>query len=217
MPSSDLEGFVPFPPDRAARYRAAGYWTGQTVDSMLSDAAQRWPDRVAVLDADTTLRSPQRLSFAQLDERADHAAAGLAALGVVPGDRVLLQLPNGCEFAVALFALLRAGAIPVMCLPGHRAAELGHFAAVSQAKALLIPDTAGGFDYRPMAQGLLQDHPGLRQVIVDGDPGPFVSWSQVCANQSQPPYAEQPRFRVPGTDAGLRRHYRHTQAHPPHP
>ena len=126
MPSSDLEGFVPFPPDRAARYRAAGYWTGRTVDSMLSDAAQRWPDRVGVLDADTAPGSPQRLSFAQLDERAEHAAAGLAELGIAAGDRVLLQLPNGCEFAVALFALLRAGAIPVMCLPGHRAAELGH-------------------------------------------------------------------------------------------
>jgi mycobactin salicyl-AMP ligase len=184
---SGPDGFVPFPADRAARYRAAGYWTGRTVDSMLSEAAQHWPTRVAVLDANTTLRTPQRLSFAQLDERADRAAAGLAALGVVPGDRVLLQLPNGCEFAVALFGLLRARAIPVMCLPGHRAAELGHFAAVSQAKALLIPDTAGGFDYRPMAQGLLEDHPGLRQVIVDGDPGPFVSWSQVCANQIQPP------------------------------
>ena len=53
---------------------------------------------------------------------------------------MLLQLPNSCEFAVALFGLLRAGAIPVMCLTGHRAAELGHFAAVSQAKALLIAD-----------------------------------------------------------------------------
>ena len=192
MPSSDLEGFVPFPPDRAARYRAAGYWTGRTVDSMLRDAAQRWPARVAVLDADTALRTPQRLSFAQLDERADHAAAGLAALGVQPGDRVLLQLPNSCEFAVALFALLRAGAIPVMCLPGHRAAELGHFAAVSQAKALLIPDTASGFDYRPMAQGLMKDHPTLRHVIVDGDQGWFLSWPQVCASPARLPAPSSP-------------------------
>jgi mycobactin salicyl-AMP ligase len=188
MPSSDLEGFVPFPPDRAARYRAAGYWTGRTVDSMLSDAAQRWPTRIAVLDAST----PQRLSFAQLDERADHAAAGLAALGVQPGDRVLLQLPNSCEFAVALFALLRAGAIPVMCLPGHRAAELGHFAAVSQAKALLIPDTASGFDYRPMAQGLMKDHPTLRHVIVDGNQGWFLSWPQVCASPARLPAPSSP-------------------------
>ena len=196
----DLEGFVPFPPDRAAHYRAAGYWTGRTVDSILSVAARRWPDRVAVRDAGTAARPAQRLSYADLDERADRAAAGLAALGISPGDRVLLQLPNGCEFAAALFALLRAGAIPVMCLPGHRAAELGHFAAVSEAKALLIPDTAGGFDYRVMAQGLAQNHPGLRHVIVDGEPGPFVSWSQACAHRGQCP---RPGTVDPGSPALL--------------
>src|SRR6202051_789407 len=183
MSSSHLEGFVPFPPDRAANYRAAGYWTGQTVDSMLSNAAQTWSTHVAVVDAD----GQQRLTCAHLDERADRAAAGLAELGIAAGDRVLLQLPNSCEFAVALFALLRVGAIPVMCLTGHRAGELGHFAAVSEATALLIPDSASGFDYRPMAQELSRDHPGLRHVIVDGDPGPFTSWSQVCASNVQQP------------------------------
>ncbi|MFZ1164944.1 (2,3-dihydroxybenzoyl)adenylate synthase [Mycobacterium sp.] len=188
MPSSFLEGFVPFPPNRAARYRSAGYWTGRTVDSMLSDAARRSPTRIAVAAAD----GPQRLTFAQLDERADCAAAGLADLGIAAGDRVLLQLPNSCEFAVALFALLRLGAIPVMCLTGHRAAELGHFAAVSEATALLIPDQASGFDYRPMAQELSRDHPGLRHVIVDGDPGPFVPWSQVCARHAERPEPQDP-------------------------
>jgi mycobactin salicyl-AMP ligase len=179
MSTSDLDGFVTFPPDRATHYRSAGYWTGRTVDTMLADAAQRWPTRVAVVDV------AHRLTYAELDERADRAAAGLAALGIASGDRVLLQLPNSCEFAVALFGLLRAGAIPVMCLPGHRAAELAHFATVSEATALLIPDTAQGFDYRAMAQALLQDRPALRHVIVDGDPGQFVSWSQVCAHPSQ--------------------------------
>jgi mycobactin salicyl-AMP ligase len=188
MSSSQLEGFVPFPPDRAANYRAAGYWTGRTVDSILSDAAQKWSTHVAVVDAD----GQQRLTFGQLDERAERAAAGLAELGIAAGDRVLLQLPNSCEFAVALFALLRVGAIPVMCLTGHRAAELGHFAAVSEATALLIPDSASGFDYRPMAQELSCDHPGLRHVIVDGDPGPFTSWSQVCASNVQRPETHNP-------------------------
>jgi len=181
MPSSTLDGFVPFPADRAARYRADGYWTGQTVDSLLTAAAHRWPAHAGVVDADDAL------TFAQLDERADRAAAGLAALGIAPGDRVLLQLPNSCAFAVALFGLLRAGAIPVMCLTGHRAAELGHFANVSAAKALLIADTAAGFDYRVMAQQLTQEHPSLEHVIVDGDPGQFVSWSQVCASQDERP------------------------------
>src|SRR5436305_6702859 len=184
MSSSIMDGFVRFPPDRAASYRAAGYWSGRTIDSMLSEAARRWPTRTGVVDAD----GPGRLTFAQLDERADRAAAGFAGLGIAVGDRVLLQLPNSCEFAAALFGLLRAGAIPVMCLTGHRAAELGHFAAVSEATALVIPSSASGFDYRPMAQELSRDHPALRHVIVDGDPGPFVRWSQVRAERGELPH-----------------------------
>ncbi len=175
-PSAGLEGFVPFPADRAASYRAAGYWTGRTLDTVLTDAARRWPDRTAVVDAAADGGS----SYAELDERANRAATGLRELGIAPGDRVLLQLPNGREFAAALFGLLRAGAIPVMCLPGHRAAELAHFAAVSEATALVIPDAANGFDYRAMARELAGDHPALMHVIVDGDPGEFTPWTQLC-------------------------------------
>jgi mycobactin salicyl-AMP ligase len=170
-PPESLAGFVPFPPGRAAAYRAAGYWTGRALDTVLADAAKTWPDRVAVIDA----LAESGLTYAELDKAADSAAAGLRALGIAPGDRVLLQLPNGCRFAVALFGLLRAGAVPVMCLPGHRAAELAHFAAVSEAVGLVIADTAGGFDYRAMARDL----PALEHLIVDGDPGPFTSWSDL--------------------------------------
>ncbi|OBG26706.1 (2,3-dihydroxybenzoyl)adenylate synthase [Mycobacterium sp. 852002-51057_SCH5723018] len=171
-----LVGFVPFPADRATSYRAAGYWAGRTLDTILTDAARRWPDRTAVIDA----LAAGGLSYAELDVRAHHAAAGLRGLGIAPGDRVLLQLPNGCQFAVALFGLLRAGAIPVMCLPGHRAAELRHFAAVSQASALVIADATSGFDYPAMARDLVRGHPTLHHVIVDGDPGPFTSWARLC-------------------------------------
>lgn len=193
-PTAALQGFVPFPADRAARYRAAGYWTGRTVDSLLSDAARRWPERVAVLDAAHPSGARQHgLRFAELDTRAGQAAAALNALGIAPGDRVLLQLPNTYQFAVVLFGLMRAGAIPVMCLPGHRAAELGHFAAISEPSALIIADTASGFDYRTMARGVAERHASLRHIIVDGDPGPFVSWSQLCAAApAQPPALPAP-------------------------
>ncbi|OBK63718.1 2,3-dihydroxybenzoate-AMP ligase [Mycobacterium colombiense] len=189
-PAGVLDGFVPFPDDRAAAYRAAGYWTGRPLDAILTDAAQRWPGRTAVLDAMGEIG----LSYADLDDQANRAAGGLRSAGVAPGDRVLLQLPNGCQFAVALFALLRAGAIPVMCLPGHRAAELGHFAAVSEATALLIADTAAGFDYRTMAQRLAEQHAALKHVIVDGDPGPFTSWTQLRdqATAGTPPSVPDP-------------------------
>lgn len=186
--TNELDGFVPFPADRAARYRSAGYWAGRTVDSLLSDAARRWPNRPAVVDAGYGPdAAAHHLSYADLDERAGRAAAGLSALGIEPGDRVLLQFPNSCQFAVVLVGLMRAGAIPVMCLPGHRAAELRHFATVSGASGLLIADTTNGFDYRTMAQQLQADHPGLRHVVVDGDPGPFPAWSQICAAEGHRP------------------------------
>jgi mycobactin salicyl-AMP ligase len=175
-----LDGFVAFPPERAAHYRAVGHWAGRTVDSLLHRAARTWPDRVAVVD------SGGGHTYSKLDGLVDRAAAGFAGVGIAPMDRVLLQLPNSSQFAVALFGLLRAGAIPVLCLPGHRLAELGRFAEVSGAVGLVIPDTAGGFDYRAMAANLVAAHPALRHVVVDGDDpdggdrdggGPFHSWA----------------------------------------
>jgi mycobactin salicyl-AMP ligase len=171
---SDLTtGFVPFPAERAGEYRRAGYWTGRCLDSILSDAAATWPDHPAVIDGDVTL------TFAELDVRADRIASALAARGIAAGDRVLLQLPNSSQFALALFGLLRAGVVPVMCLPGHRYAELSHFAEVSGAVGLVTADRVAGFDYRELAQALVNDNPELRHIFVDGEPGPFESWSEL--------------------------------------
>jgi mycobactin salicyl-AMP ligase len=176
--TATLHGFVPFPSERVARYRAAGYWTGRTVDSVLRHAATTWPHRVAVVDA---LSSH---TYSELDKLVNRAAGGFAALGIAPADRVLLQLPNSCRFAVALFGLLRAGAIPVLCLPGHRLAELSRFITVSGGVGLVIAETASGFEYRSMAEQLVALHPELRHVIVDGDPGPFISWSGLPAGDA---------------------------------
>jgi mycobactin salicyl-AMP ligase len=56
---------------------------------------------------------------------------------------------------------------------------LGHFASVSQATGLVIADTANGFDYRAMARSLVADHPGLKHILVDGEPEEFISWRQL--------------------------------------
>ena len=178
--ASGPSGFVPFPAERAQRYRAAGHWTTGTVDALLRDTTARRPDATAVIDAHGAL------SYAELAAAADRAAQGFTALGIGPGDRVLLQLPNRNTFAVALFGLLRARALPIMCLPGHRIAELSHFTEVAGASALVIADTAGGFDYRAMAGELTERHPGLRHVVVDGEAGPFTPWATVAAGSPSP-------------------------------
>lgn len=182
------DGFVAFPADRAAAYREAGYWTGSPLDSILGNAADRWPDARAIVD------SRRSYTFAELDAIADVVAARLTALGLRSGDRVLLQLPNTTQFAVALFGLLRAGVVPVMCLSGHRAAELSHFAEISGAVGLLIPDTAGGFDFREMAAQLQAEHPALQHVIVDGEPGPYLAWSALTEPGPRPARAPRADF-----------------------
>ncbi|MBN3509244.1 (2,3-dihydroxybenzoyl)adenylate synthase [Mycolicibacterium nivoides] len=173
-------GFTPFPEDRAEVYRQAGYWQGKALDSILREGAQRWPDKPAVVDATGSH------TFAELDALADRIGAALAAQGIVPGDRILVQLPNTREFAVATFGLLRAGVVPVLCLPGHRSAELGHFAQVSGAVGLIIADVIAGFDYRDLAEQLVAEHPRLRHILVDGDAGAFQSWSALKDFEGSP-------------------------------
>ncbi|GAY17444.1 (2,3-dihydroxybenzoyl)adenylate synthase [Mycobacterium sp. shizuoka-1] len=174
-----MTAFTAFAPERAAAYRDAGYWAGRPLDDILRSAAARWPERPAVLDERTSLR------YAELDQLADTAAAGLVSLGIRSGDVVLVQLPNSCQFAVALFALLRAGALPVMCLPGHRDAELAHFAEVSGAVGIIV-GTDAGVDYPAMAQRVRDRCRQLRYVIVDGHAGQHISWPHLCEGSARP-------------------------------
>ena len=89
------------------RYREAGYWRGETFPAFLRERAQRLGDRTAVVGGD------QRWSYAQLWQRAETAAAGFLALGLKPGDRVVVQLGNVPAFYSVVFGLFRAGLVPV--------------------------------------------------------------------------------------------------------
>ncbi|MFF2088667.1 (2,3-dihydroxybenzoyl)adenylate synthase [Nocardia sp. NPDC058176] len=167
------QGYVPFPDEAAERYRAAGHWTGRTLDDLLRDTARAQPQHPAVHTETGTL------SYAELDAAADRMAHGLLALGIAPGDRVIVQLPNIPAFATALFGLLRAGIIPVLTLPAHRRAEIEHLAALAGAVAYLIPDRLGDFDYRELAATVREAVPGLRHVLVAGEPGAFTALDSV--------------------------------------
>jgi len=161
-----LQGCVDWPEATAARYRAAGLWDGSTLFGLLEAAAARWPDKAALV------AGPRRLSYAELRQQSTRLAARLLDLGLAPCDRVVVQLPNILEFAVVYFALARLGAIPVMALRPHRHAEVRHFLNTSGAKAYVIADRVGDFDYRDMAEQLRVDAPALHHVIVVGDARP---------------------------------------------
>jgi 2,3-dihydroxybenzoate-AMP ligase len=161
-----LQGCVDWPEATAARYRPAGRWDGSTLFGLLEAAAARWPDKAALV------AGPRRLSYAELRQQSTRLAARLLDLGLAPRDRVVVQLPNILEFAVVYFALARIGAIPVMALRPHRHTEVRHFLNASGARAYVIADRIGDFDYRDMAEQLRAEAPALRHIIVVGEAGP---------------------------------------------
>jgi len=158
-----LEGCVQWPASLADHYRARGWWEGITIPQLLERSAARLPAKTALVYGD------RRLSYAELVAAYRRLACRFLAEGIQPGDRVLMQLPNGPEFVLAYFALTRIGAIPVTALRAHRHSEIRHFLSASGAIAYLIPDVIGSFDYRLMAQEVCADRPGVR-VFVAGRP-----------------------------------------------
>lgn len=150
MPSPISQHVVPWPEADAARYQAQGYWAGVPLGILLRQAADRAPHAPALADPVTGVR----LTYADLAGRADAAARRLLGLGLAPGDRVVVQLPNGWEFVVLTLACLRAGIVPVMTLPAHRRAELGYLAVHAEATAIAVPGRLRGFDHQAMAHEL---------------------------------------------------------------
>jgi benzoate-CoA ligase family protein len=74
------------------------------------------------------------VTYAELLEEANRVANVLAGLGVGPGDRVLVALPDGLAFAAAFFAALKVGAAVAMANPELPAADYAAHLAYSRAK-----------------------------------------------------------------------------------
>ena len=83
----------------------------------------------------------ETISFADLDDRARRVAAGLRGLGVGPGDRVAVWLPNTPAYMALYFACARLGAILVSVNTRYRAGEVADIVGRSGAKVLALwPD-----------------------------------------------------------------------------
>ncbi|MEE4024054.1 AMP-binding protein [Gordonia sp. PKS22-38] len=164
MSHSTSTGVVTWPADIAADYRAKGYWEDRTLGEMISAVADEYPDREALVDGDV------RMSYAELADRADAAAARLRDLGFEPDDRLLVQLANGWQFVALTLACFRAGVIPVMALPSHRRYELTHLASLSESRGIAVPDVLRDFDHQALAHELVAELADLDVVLVSGTP-----------------------------------------------
>jgi acyl-CoA synthetase (AMP-forming)/AMP-acid ligase II len=94
--------------------------------------AREVPDREAIVCGD------RRVTFGELDRRADRLAHVLAGHGIGPGDAVAISLTNRPEYVEAFFAALKMGAAPVNLNYQYVAAELAYVLGDCAAAAVVF-------------------------------------------------------------------------------
>ncbi|MFG2639397.1 (2,3-dihydroxybenzoyl)adenylate synthase [Streptomyces sp. NPDC048370] len=160
-----LDGCTPWPEVFVDRYWAAGHWRGNTLDNLMRGWALQYGPRTALVHRDT------RLTYAALNRRVDRMAAGFRLRGIRPGHRVVVQLPNVPELVVTVFALMRAGAVPVFCPLSHPASGVADLVRATQAVGYVAAADHRGFDHTALAADIAARWPFLRRVFTLDAPG----------------------------------------------
>ena len=144
-----------------------------TIHAILERAVERDPGGVFYLnDLDGA-----RITFAEVHERSNRAARELAGLGLGPGDRLVVWLPNGARWLELLFACARLGVVLVTAGARLRMADMPYLIEHSQASAIVYTPRFLETDYESMVLELLQLRdrgrlPTLDHAIrcADGEP-----------------------------------------------
>lgn len=176
------------------------YVRGSTEVALTRMSIGDYFDQIVHLHADheALVSSAERLrwTWKELHQHVDQAAAGLLALGLVPGDRLAIWAQNCSTWLVTQLACAKTGIILVNINPSARPAELSHQLNAVQAKALLFQTQFKSSHYTQMLQQLLPELaqcasgqlqsaaiPSLRTLIQIEDPAPqgMYSFAQLSA------------------------------------
>ncbi|GAA0498954.1 long-chain fatty acid--CoA ligase [Deinococcus depolymerans] len=130
--------------------------SGLTLPALLERAAAKYPDHTALTFIGATT------SYRQLWQDAQRFAAALRRMGVRPGDRVSIMLPNTPQFVTSFYGTLLAGAIAVNTSPMYTASELEHQLQDSGSETLIILDS-----FYPRYQEIRTRVP-VKRVLVTG-------------------------------------------------
>jgi long-chain acyl-CoA synthetase len=161
--------------------QASGCSEGRTLCDELAGTAGRWGDDPAFSDRDGD--GPwQTISWAQTRQLALELAAGLAELGLQPGERVALMMPNRTEHVLADLGVLHAGGVPVTVYATLATEQIGYVAGDCDARIAVLDGAPQLARWQAVQPGL----PGLKKIIVrdaadcpDGDM--YLSWADLAA------------------------------------
>src|ERR1700682_6229852 len=130
----------------------------RTMFDLLCEQAERYPDRVAVICADT------QVTYSQLHDSAARVASGLRSLGVGQDDRVGLLLNNRTEWLEICFGAAAVGAVLVPFSTWSKRREFEFLFKDSGIKALFSADRMGDQDFA-------KDIAALLPAMAAGSPG----------------------------------------------
>jgi long-chain acyl-CoA synthetase len=128
------------------------------IADFLRQSARRHPDSVCIIDGSRSY------SWLEVDRAAGDLAAGLAARGLHPGDRIALLLGNTYDFVVAYFGAARAGLVTVPLNPAYMSAEVAVLLADSGARMLVVQPST-----RQVGEESAAALPGCDVLAVDDE------------------------------------------------
>ena len=191
-------------PELSRRYVRNGWWTDETLGSMLAHGLARNAGHTFRIHSRTR---PWSGTFAGVEELALRVAAGLRARGIGPGDVVAFQIPNWIEAAVTFYAVSFLGAVLVPIVHFYGRKEVGHILRQSGARALITVDRFGHLDHLGALDDLRPRLPDLElAVVVAGDAPPFSpaavpSWAVPFSDLLDHPPLDGPLGVDPGHPA----------------
>ncbi|GAA2536147.1 MULTISPECIES: class I adenylate-forming enzyme family protein [Pseudonocardia] len=162
------------------RYVDQGAWTEQSFVHDLERHAAERPDSLAIIDEDG-----RRTSYGEYEQRTRRLASSLLGLGLRPGDRLAMQLPNSSEFCLTLMACARVRIIPVFLHVVYDEHDLDYVLNLTEARALVVPASFNGRDFVPLARTMCERIAVLEHIVVVGGDGGdgLLSFEDMAAAQ----------------------------------
>lgn len=135
--------------------------------ALLEESARKYPTKTAIISED------QKLSYAELNRLANKFANALQGLGVSPGDKVALMLPNVPYFPVCYYGILKLGAVGVPLNSLFKGAEVGRCLRDSDSVALVawgdfVEEAGEGFAEAGVCRHLMVINPLGRTALPEG-------------------------------------------------
>jgi len=148
------------------------------VHDFLSDSARRHPDKPSLICGERVW------TFGRLDRDSDGLAAALQQAGIVRGDRVAVYMDNSAELVVAVFAILKAGAVFVIVNPTTKAKKLAYILNDCGARAMVAHPALA-----EVVEPVSAEVPSLLGVIWSERPKSTLSMGQILPDILSGPHA----------------------------